>query len=110
MILQKSVTVSYSVDTKKYDGSTVAPIHSTLSGIVIYDISNITLTIDSANFNDSLIGVDKPITMGTISLSGINSRNYNLIIPSNNTSRIQECHTLLGHTILEIVENKMFKK
>jgi D-sedoheptulose 7-phosphate isomerase len=35
---------------------------------------------------------------------------YNLIIPSNNTARIQECHTLLGHTILEIVENKMFKK
>ena len=34
---------------------------------------------------------------------------YNLIIPSNNTARIQECHTLLGHTILEIVENKMFK-
>jgi len=33
----------------------------------------------------------------------------NLIIPSNNTARIQECHTLLGHTILEIVENKMFK-
>ena len=34
----------------------------------------------------------------------------NLIIQSNNTARIQECHTLLGHTILEIVENKMFKK
>ena len=34
----------------------------------------------------------------------------NLTIPSNNTARIQECHTLLGHTILEIVENKMFKK
>ena len=34
---------------------------------------------------------------------------YNLIIPSKNTARIQECHTLLGHTILEIVENKMFK-
>jgi len=33
-----------------------------------------------------------------------------LVIPSNNTARIQECHTLLGHTILEIVENKMFKK
>jgi D-sedoheptulose 7-phosphate isomerase len=39
-----------------------------------------------------------------------NISNYNLIIPSNNTARIQECHTLLGHTILEIVENKMFKK
>ena len=34
---------------------------------------------------------------------------YNLIIPSNNVARIQECHTLLGHIILEIVENKLFK-
>jgi D-sedoheptulose 7-phosphate isomerase len=39
-----------------------------------------------------------------------NISDISLIIPSNNTARIQECHTLLGHTILEIVENKMFKK
>jgi D-sedoheptulose 7-phosphate isomerase len=39
-----------------------------------------------------------------------NLSDFNLIIPSNNTARIQECHTLIGHTILEIVENKMFKK
>lgn len=39
-----------------------------------------------------------------------NISDVSLIIPSNNTARIQECHTLLGHTILEIVENKMFKK
>lgn len=39
-----------------------------------------------------------------------NISDVSLIIPSNNTARIQECHILLGHTILEIVENKMFKK
>jgi D-sedoheptulose 7-phosphate isomerase len=32
-----------------------------------------------------------------------------IIIESSNTARIQECHTFLGHTIIEIVENKMFK-
>lgn len=32
-----------------------------------------------------------------------------IIIPSNNTARIQECHILLGHSILEFVENKIFK-
>jgi D-sedoheptulose 7-phosphate isomerase len=31
-------------------------------------------------------------------------------IPSTDTPRIQECHMLLGHTLCEIVEMKMFPK
>jgi D-sedoheptulose 7-phosphate isomerase len=31
--------------------------------------------------------------------------NKSLIVPSNNTARIQECHIFLGHFILENVEN-----
>lgn len=34
---------------------------------------------------------------------------YNLHIYSNDTARIQEVHMFLGHCILEIVENKLFK-
>ncbi len=34
---------------------------------------------------------------------------YNLIVPSNNTPRIQECHMTIYHTICEEVENKLFK-
>jgi D-sedoheptulose 7-phosphate isomerase len=33
-----------------------------------------------------------------------------IIIPSNDTARIQECHMILGHTILELVESQIFKK
>jgi len=33
---------------------------------------------------------------------------YNLIVPSNNTPRIQECHMTIYHTICEEVENKLF--
>jgi D-sedoheptulose 7-phosphate isomerase len=33
-----------------------------------------------------------------------------IIIPSKDTARIQECHMLIGHTILEIVESQIFKK
>jgi D-sedoheptulose 7-phosphate isomerase len=33
-----------------------------------------------------------------------------IVIPSNDTARIQECHMILGHTILELVESKIFKK
>ncbi len=31
-------------------------------------------------------------------------------IPSTDTPRIQECHMLLGHTICELVELKVFPK
>ena len=30
-----------------------------------------------------------------------------LVVPSTNTARIQECHTLLGHTICSAVENSL---
>ncbi len=33
-----------------------------------------------------------------------------IIIPSNSTPRIQECHELVMHTICEIVERELYKK
>lgn len=33
---------------------------------------------------------------------------YNLIVPSDNTPRIQECHQTIYHTICEEIENIMF--
>ena len=36
--------------------------------------------------------------------------NKSLIIPSNNTARIQECHIFLGHFILEKVEDLIISK
>lgn len=33
---------------------------------------------------------------------------YNLIVPSYNTPRIQECHMTIYHTICEEIENNMF--
>ena len=36
--------------------------------------------------------------------------NKSLIIPSNNTARIQECHIFLGHFILENVEDLIISK
>ena len=35
---------------------------------------------------------------------------YLINIPSKDTPRIQECHMLLGHTLCEIVEMKLFPK
>mgnify|MGYP001204417211 FL=1 len=36
--------------------------------------------------------------------------NKHLIISSNNTARIQECHIFLGHFILEKIEDLILKK
>ena len=33
---------------------------------------------------------------------------YNLIIPSDNTARIQEAHILVGHIICKLIEQKIF--
>lgn len=34
---------------------------------------------------------------------------YSIVVPSNNTPRIQECHILMIHTICEIVEKRLFE-
>lgn len=33
----------------------------------------------------------------------------NIVVPSDNTARIQESHILIGHIICEIIENEMFE-
>lgn len=38
-----------------------------------------------------------------------NISDLNLIIPSNDTARIQECHMMIGHIICEMVEETLFK-
>ena len=32
---------------------------------------------------------------------------YNIIVPSQDTARIQECHILIGHTICELIEQEL---
>jgi D-sedoheptulose 7-phosphate isomerase len=53
------------------------------------------------------------ITVGFTGQSGGKMKQlskYLLNIPSTDTPRIQECHMLLGHTICELVEMKLFPK
>jgi D-sedoheptulose 7-phosphate isomerase len=52
----------------------------------------------------------------TIALTGGNtgqlasSVNIPIVVPSTNTSRIQECHITIGHILCEIVESLLFAK
>ena len=34
---------------------------------------------------------------------------YSFIVPSNNTARIQECHIILGHSLMEYLEEKLLE-
>jgi D-sedoheptulose 7-phosphate isomerase len=63
-----------------------------------------------------LLEVSKNYDVKTVSFLGNDGgiakdiSDFSIIIPSNDTARIQECHVLLGHSIIEVVENKLFKK
>jgi D-sedoheptulose 7-phosphate isomerase len=53
------------------------------------------------------------ITIGLLGNKGGKAKKYcdiDLVVPSNITARIQECHIFLGHYILEETENKLFHK
>ncbi len=70
----------------------------------------------SGNSKNVLRAIDKANSQGliTIGFSGNdggamqNLCKYNLIIPSDNTARIQEAHILVGHIICKLIEQKMF--
>ena len=55
----------------------------------------------------------KITTIGFLGSSGGKCKKFcdiKLLVPSNTTARIQECHIFLGHFILEQVENLIVKK
>ena len=70
----------------------------------------------SGNSKNVIRAIEKANSLGliTIGFSGKdggamqNLCKYNLIIPSDNTARIQEAHILVGHIICKLIEQKMF--
>lgn len=57
----------------------------------------------------------REIGMKTIGLLGSeggiikNNCDLSFIVPSKNTARIQECHIILGHTLVEFIEDKLLE-
>ena len=70
----------------------------------------------SGNSKNIIRAIEKANSLGliTIGFSGNdggamqNLCKYNLIIPSDNTARIQEAHILVGHIICKMIEQKLF--
>jgi D-sedoheptulose 7-phosphate isomerase len=69
----------------------------------------------SGNSANVLLGLAKAREMGmtAVALAGAsggtmkNAADYCICVPSEETPRIQECHTLIGHVIAELVERAM---
>jgi len=69
----------------------------------------------SGNSPNVLLGLAKAREMGmtAVALAGAsggkmkNAADYCICVPSEETPRIQECHTLIGHVIAELVERAM---
>lgn len=79
---------------------------------------DILFTLSTSGNSKNIIKVLKLAnTMGIFSISFLGAKggkakglaSIDLIIPSNNTARIQEAHMFLGHHIFEMVENKLIK-
>lgn len=70
----------------------------------------------SGNARNVIMGVleAKKLGIKTIALTGSGGgelatiADISLIVPSNNTPRIQEAHIMIGHIICELVEKKLF--
>lgn len=62
------------------------------------------------------IEVAQTLQIHTIAFTGIHGgklapqSDFSIKIPSSDTPRIQECHMLLGHTICELIEERIFPR
>lgn len=70
---------------------------------------------NSQNIIEALKAAKKKSLISIAFLGGTGGKakglaDLDLIVPSNETARIQECHIFLGHVILENVEKKLFNK
>lgn len=60
------------------------------------------------------LSVAKKMELHTVALTGqsggqlLNSVDFCICVPSNQTPRIQECHILIGHILSELVEQEIF--
>jgi alpha-tubulin suppressor-like RCC1 family protein/uncharacterized protein YjbI with pentapeptide repeats len=87
-ITARTITGTFVVSNKDYDGNTIATITSnTITGNLTTDI--IYANLIGANFNNSNVGLNKTVTatLGNPSLIGANSTNYTLIM-NTTTSNI----------------------
>jgi D-sedoheptulose 7-phosphate isomerase len=52
-------------------------------------------------------------TVGLLGCEGLPAREHcdiAIVVPSNETGRIQECHITIGHALMELIEETMIER
>jgi hypothetical protein len=91
-ITPKTVTASYTSDSKTYDRNNIASVSGSLSGIISGD--QVSLSNVSALFSDMNVANGKTVTVSGISIDGSSSSNYSLQ-NSNATTNANILHKVL---------------
>ena len=84
-INKKGITATYSAEDKTYDGTTLANVSGSLAGGIISGDS-VSLSNQSANFEDKNAGSNKQVNITNIALSGDDALNYTLTSPTTATT------------------------
>ena len=75
-ITPKTVTASYTSDSKTYDRSNIASVSGSLSGVISGD--QVLISNSSAVFSDKNVANGKTVTVSGINIGGSSSSNYSL--------------------------------
>ncbi len=79
------------VNDKVYDGTTTAVLtYEGLDGVVADDASAVSVDTISATFDSSEAGMDKSVTVNSVTLKGAKSNNYSIVLPTALTGEISK--------------------
>jgi hypothetical protein len=85
-ITQKTITPSITANNKEYDSTTNATFNYSLTGLISGDAVSL---IINGNFSSSSFGNNKPVTISSVILGGVDANNYIMSsYPSNLTANI----------------------
>lgn len=91
-VTAKQITISgLTANDKVFDGNTSTTLSGTpiLNGVLSNDAANVSLSGSPlANFNNALVGIDKPVTVSGYTLSGALAVNYVLQQPTGLTASV----------------------
>ncbi|MCX6736147.1 MAG: YDG domain-containing protein [Candidatus Parcubacteria bacterium] len=92
-VTAKTITVTgVMADDKVYDGNDTAVVNTTsasLVGVILGDIVTINSSVAVGTFDSANVGLDKPVTISGLSLSGTDATNYILTQPTGITASIR---------------------
>ncbi len=99
-ITKRDLTVTATGINKVYDGNTMASVTLSTNKVSGDDVTASYLSASFDNPNGSIVGVNKPITVNVISISGADATNYNLLnTTATTTANITQASTTLMLTL-----------